>query len=232
MKTDRVSEFTINRLSIYLRCLNLLAASGVTTTSSQVLARQFQLNSAQIRKDLTYFGEFGVRGVGYNVAELRKHLSKILGLGELHRVGIVGAGNLGMALANYRGFDPQYFRVVALFDKDLSRVGETSRSGVFVFHIKDLKPIVARENISIGVICVPAEEAQGVLDLFTDAGITAVLNFAPVRLNAETGVKLKTMDLAISFESLSYFLARTHAGVPEQQPEFLDSESGDKPLPD
>ena len=232
MKTDRVSEFTINRLSIYLRCLNLLAASGVTTTSSQVLARQFQLNSAQIRKDLTYFGEFGVRGVGYNVAELRKHLSKILGLGELHRVGIVGAGNLGMALANYRGFDPQYFRVVALFDKDLSRVGETSRSGVFAFHIKDLKPIVARENISIGVICVPAEEAQGVLDLFTDAGITAVLNFAPVRLNAETGVKLKTMDLAISFESLSYFLARTHAGVPEQQPEFLDSESGDKPLPD
>jgi redox-sensing transcriptional repressor len=232
MKTDRVSEFTINRLSVYLRCLNLLAASGVTTTSSQVLARQFQLNSAQIRKDLTYFGEFGVRGVGYNVAELRKHLSKILGLGELHRVGIVGAGNLGMALANYRGFDPQYFRVVALFDKDLSRVGETSRSGVFVFHIKDLKPIVARENISIGVICVPAEEAQGVLDLFTDAGITAVLNFAPVRLNAETGVKLKTMDLAISFESLSYFLARTHAGVPEQQPEFLDSESGDKPLPD
>jgi len=232
MKTDRVSEFTINRLSIYLRCLNLLAASGVTTTSSQVLARQFQLNSAQIRKDLTYFGEFGVRGVGYNVAELRKHLSKILGLGELHRVGIVGAGNLGMALANYRGFDPQYFRVVALFDKDLSRVGETSRSGVFVFHIKDLKPIVARENISIGVICVPAEEAQGVLDLFTDAGITAVLNFAPVRLNAETGVKLKTMDLAISFESLSYFLARTHAGVPEQQPEFLDSESGDKPIPD
>jgi redox-sensing transcriptional repressor len=232
MKTERVSEFTINRLSIYLRCLNLLAASGVTTTSSQALARQFQLNSAQIRKDLTYFGEFGVRGVGYNVAELRKHLSKILGLGELHRVGIVGAGNLGMALANYRGFDPQYFQVVALFDKDLSRVGETSRSGVFVFHIKDLKPIVARENISIGVICVPAEEAQGVLDLFTDAGITAVLNFAPVRLNAETGVKLKTMDLAISFESLSYFLARTHAGVPEQQAEFLDSESGDKPIPD
>ena len=232
MKTDRVSEFTINRLSIYLRCLNLLAASGVTTTSSQALARQFQLNSAQIRKDLTYFGEFGVRGVGYNVAELRKHLCKILGLRKLHRVGIVGAGNLGMALANYRGFDPQYFQVIALFDKDLSRVGETSRSGVFVFHIKDLKPIVARENISIGVICVPAEEAQGVLDLFTDAGITAVLNFAPVRLNAEPGIKLKTMDLAISFESLSYFLARTQAGVPEPQSEFLDSESGDKTLPD
>ena len=232
MKTERISEFTINRLSIYLRCLNLLAASGVTTTSSQTLARQFQLNSAQIRKDLTYFGEFGVRGVGYNVAELRKHLCKILGLGELHRVGIVGAGNLGMALANYRGFDPQYFQVTALFDKDLSRVGETSRSGVFVFHIKDLKPIVIRENISIGVICVPAEEAQGVLDLFTDAGITAMLNFAPVRLNAESGVKLKTMDLAISFESLSYFLARPSPGAAVQESKFLDSKSEDKTLPD
>jgi redox-sensing transcriptional repressor len=232
MKTERISEFTINRLSIYLRCLNLLAASGVTTTSSQALARQFQLNSAQIRKDLTYFGEFGVRGVGYNVAELRKHLCKILGLSELHRVGIVGAGNLGMALANYRGFDPQYFQVTALFDKDLSRVGETSRSGVFVFHIKDLKPIVIRENISIGVICVPAEEAQGVLDLFTDAGITAILNFAPVQLNSESGVKLKTMDLAISFESLSYFLARPSAGAAVQESKFLESKSEDKTLPD
>jgi redox-sensing transcriptional repressor len=231
MKTDRISEFTINRLSIYLRCLNLLAASGVTTTSSQAMAQQFQLNSAQIRKDLTYFGEFGVRGVGYNVTELRRHLGEILGLEKLHRIGIVGAGNLGLALANYRGFDPQYFQVAALFDKDLSRVGETSRSGVFVFHIKDFRPIVARENITMGVIAVPAEEAQGVLDLITDAGITAVLNFAPVQLNAESGVKLKTMDLAISFESLSYFLARPHAGSMQHQTEFSDSESEDKTLP-
>jgi redox-sensing transcriptional repressor len=208
MKTEKISEFTINRLSIYLRCLNLLAASGVTTTSSQSLARQFQLNSAQIRKDLTYFGEFGVRGVGYNVGELRRHLSKILGLNSIHRIGIVGAGNLGMALANYRGFDPNHFQVAALFDRDLSRVGETSRSGVFVYHIKDLKPIVTREKIHIGVICVPAHNAQEVADLFTDAGITAILNFAPVRLTTEAGIKLKTMDLAISFESLSYFISK------------------------
>jgi len=208
MKTEKISEFTISRLSVYLRCLNLLAASGVTTTSSQALAQQFQLNSAQIRKDLTYFGEFGVRGVGYNVGELRRHLSKILGLDVIHRVGIVGAGNLGMALANYRGFDPSHFQVAAMFDRDLSRVGDTSRSGVFVYHIKDLKPIVTREDIRIGVICVPADEAQEVADLFVDAGITAILNFAPVRLNTEPGVKLKTMDLAISFESLSYFIAK------------------------
>src|SRR5439155_9214993 len=145
MKTEKISEFTISRLSVYLRCLNLLAASGVTTTSSQALAHQFQLSSAQIRKDLTYFGEFGVRGVGYNVAELRQQLSKILGLDVIHRIGIVGAGNLGMALANYRGFDPRHFQVAAMFDRDLSRVGDTSRSRVFVYHIKDLKPIVALE---------------------------------------------------------------------------------------
>jgi len=208
MKTEKISEFTISRLSVYLRCLNLLAASGVTTISSQALAQQFQLNSAQIRKDLTYFGEFGVRGVGYNVGELRRHLSKILGLDAIHRVGIVGAGNLGMALANYRGFDPRHFQVAAMFDLDLSRVGDTSRSGVFVYHIKDLKPIVARENIRIGVICVPADEAQAVADILVDAGITAILNFAPVRLSTEPGVKLKNMDLAISFESLSYFITR------------------------
>lgn len=230
MKTEKISEFTINRLSIYLRCLNLLAASGITTTSSQALAQQFQLNSAQIRKDLTYFGEFGVRGVGYNVEELRRHLSKILGLDRVHRIGIVGAGNLGMALANYRGFDPNHFQVAALFDRDLSRVGDTSRSGVFVYHIKDLKPIVAREKISIGVICVPADNAQEVADLFAGAGITAILNFAPVRLTTEPGVKLKTMDLAISFESLSYFISKP------AQPEsgkFQRTETGDsKTIPE
>ena len=206
MKTERISEFTINRLSIYLRCLNLLALSGTKTTSSQSMAKKFQLNSAQIRKDLTYFGEFGVRGVGYHVDALRRELSKILGLDQLHRIGIVGAGNLGMALANYRGFNPNHFRVAALFDKDLLRVGETSRSGVFVYHIKDLIPIVQKEQIRIGVICVPAEEAQLVGDLFLDAGITAILNFAPVRLNMAGAVKLRNMDLAISFESLSYFI--------------------------
>jgi redox-sensing transcriptional repressor len=225
MKTEKVSEFTINRLSIYLRCLNLLAASGVTTTSSQALAEQFQLNSAQIRKDLTYFGEFGVRGVGYKVADLRQHLSKILGLETIHRIGIVGAGNLGMALANYRGFDPNHFQVAALFDRDLSRVGETSRSGVFVYHIKDLKPLVARENIRIGVICVPADNAQEVANLFINAGITAILNFAPVRLTTEPGVKLKTMDLAISFESLSYFIAKP---TQQETAKFLRTEIRDK----
>ena len=220
---------TVYRLSLYYRSLQRLRANKVETVSSAALAKASGVKPTQLRKDLTYFGEFGVRGVGYSVAELRKHLSKILGLETFHRIGIVGAGNLGMALANYRGFDPNHFQVAALFDRDLSRVGETSRSGVFVYHIKDLKPLVARENISIGVICVPADNAQEVADLFTDAGITAILNFAPVRLTTEPGVKLKTMDLAISFESLSYFIAKP---TYQEAAKFLRTEIRDKTNPD
>ncbi len=104
MKSEKISELTTNRLSVYLRCLNLLAAAGIKTISSQALADQFNMNSAQIRKDLAYFGEFGTRGVGYSVEELRRHLTQILGLDKPHRVGIIGAGNLGTALANYNGF--------------------------------------------------------------------------------------------------------------------------------
>jgi len=227
MKNERISEFTINRLSVYLRCLNLLALNGVKTTSSQSMAKEFQLNSAQIRKDLTYFGEFGVRGVGYHVDDLRRELSRILGLDQLHRIAIVGAGNLGMAVANYRGFSPNHFQVAALFDKDLLRVGENSRSGVFVYHIKDLKPIVLKEQIQIGVICVPAEEAQSVADLLSDAGIAAILNFAPLRLNTSGALKLKNMDLAISFESLSYFIRTVQSTKTTQ----TVRQSGDSVMP-
>src|SRR5512136_2583211 len=123
MKIEKISEFTIYRLSIYLRCLDHLAASGITTTSSKTMAHKFQLNSAQIRKDLTYFGDFGIRGVGYKVDELRTHLRKILGLYNTHRVGIVGAGHLGMALADYHGFPSNPFQVVALFDRNPALAG-------------------------------------------------------------------------------------------------------------
>ncbi|MCA1614430.1 MAG: redox-sensing transcriptional repressor Rex [Acidobacteria bacterium] len=116
MKSEKISELTTNRLSVYLRCLNVLADAGVQTVSSKTLAEQFQLNPAQIRKDLAYFGEFGTRGVGYSVKELREHLTKILGLDRARRVGIVGAGNLGTALANYNGFKDSNFETRALFD--------------------------------------------------------------------------------------------------------------------
>src|SRR3954453_11621516 len=140
MKSEKISELTTNRLSVYLRCLNLLAAAGIKTISSQALADQFNLNSAQIRKDLAYFGEFGVRGVGYFVEELRRHITEILGLDTAHRVGIVGAGNLGTALANYNGFRQSNFEVVALFDNDKEKIGRgVGHAEITVYDVKRIE---------------------------------------------------------------------------------------------
>jgi len=209
MKSEKISELTTNRLSVYLRCLNLLAAAGIKTISSQALADQFSLNSAQIRKDLAYFGEFGVRGVGYFVDELRQHITKILGLDRPHRVGIVGAGNLGSALANYNGFTASNFTVVALFDNDKEKINHAVGDGQIKIHdVRKLARVVREKEIDVMVIAVPARVAQRVLNQVMSAGIKAVLNFAPVRLHARLGVKVKTVDLTISLESLSYFLAR------------------------
>ena len=212
MKTEKISELTTNRLSVYLRCLNLLAAAGINTVSSRALADQFQLNSAQIRKDLAYFGEFGVRGVGYYVDDLRKHITSILGLDTAHRVGIVGAGNLGTALANYNGLRQSNFAVVALFDSDKKKIGQAVGSaGVPVFDVRRIETIVREKEIDVAVIAVPARAAQKVLNQLTSAGLKAVLNFAPARLTSRLGVKVKTVDLTISLESLSYFLAQPGA---------------------
>ncbi|HEX6622481.1 MAG TPA: redox-sensing transcriptional repressor Rex [Pyrinomonadaceae bacterium] len=209
MKSEKISELTTNRLSVYLRCLNLLAAAGIKTISSQALADQFNMNSAQIRKDLAHFGEFGTRGVGYSVDELRRHLTEILGLDRAHRVGIVGAGNLGTALANYNGFAASNFRVVALFDNDRAKIGRrVGEAGVAVHDVRRLARVVRDEEIDVAVVAVPARGAQRVLNQIMSAGVKAVLNFAPVRLHARLGVKVKTVDLTISLESLSYFLAR------------------------
>jgi redox-sensing transcriptional repressor len=205
MKSEKISELTTSRLSVYLRCLNLLAAAGIKTISSQALADQFQLNSAQIRKDLAHFGEFGTRGVGYSVDELRRHLTQILGLDRAHSVGIVGAGNLGTALANYNGFRESNFEVVALFDNDREKIGHAQTA---VYDVKHLARVVREMGVDVAVIAVPARVAQRVLNQVMSAGVKAVLNFAPVRLHARLGVKVKTVDLTISLESLSYFLAR------------------------
>ncbi len=214
MKSEKISELTTNRLSVYLRCLNTLAAAGIKTVSSQALADQFNLNSAQIRKDLAYFGEFGVRGVGYFVEELRRHLTNILGLNTPRRVGIVGAGNLGTALANYNGFRESNFEVVALFDNDREKIGRrVGDAGVVVHDVRRVERVVREEGIDVGVIAVPAREAQKVLNQLTAAGVKAVLNFAPARLRVRLGVKLKTVDLTISLESLSYFLARPQSAA-------------------
>jgi redox-sensing transcriptional repressor len=214
MKSEKISELTTNRLSVYLRCLNTLAAAGIKTISSQALAEQFNLNSAQIRKDLGYFGEFGVRGVGYYVEDLREHITNILGLDKPRRVGIIGAGRLGTALANYNGFGKSNFTVVAVFDNDPQKIG--TRVGPAEIEIQDVKKIervVKAEGIDVAVIAVPARAAQRVLNQVTAAGVRAVLNFAPASLSARLGVKVKTVDLTTSLESLAFFLSGPQASA-------------------
>lgn len=207
MKVEKISELTTNRLSVYLRCLNELSAAGIKTTSSDDLAKRFHLNSAQIRKDLAYFGEFGVRGVGYYVDTLCEHLTKILGLDKEHKVCIIGSGRLGTALADYYKYTQSNFSVAALFDTDKNKIGETIGS-VKVYDIRKFEEIVKKEGIDVAVIAVPSRFAQEVLDLVTNIGIKAVMNFAPTPLKVEDDVKLKSVDLTISLESLSYFLAQ------------------------
>ncbi len=210
--SDGISELTTNRLSIYLRCLNTLDSAGVRTVSSGALADQFHLNAAQIRKDLAYFGEFGVRGVGYYVKELRRHLRQILGIDRSRRVAIMGAGNLGLALADYPGFRDEGFEIAALFDTMRDKVGQRSRHGVPIHDIKDLRAVVRRERITIAVIAVPADAAQAVVNTVVATGIKAILNFSPGALQVPPGVKLKSVDLTVSLESLSFFLAQGETG--------------------
>jgi len=218
MKVEKVSELTTNRLSIYLRCLRELTAEGTKFASSDVLARRFHLNSAQIRKDLANFGEFGVRGVGYNAELLRDHITKILGLDKKHCVGIIGAGRLGTALADYYGFSQTNFTVAALFDDDQTKIG-TKIGDVEVFDTKNFAEIAKKHKIELAVIAVPAEFAQKILEAVTKAGIKAVMNFAPTPLRVDNGVKLKNVDLTISLESLSYFLAKAPVEENNLKPE-------------
>jgi redox-sensing transcriptional repressor len=198
---------TIRRLSVYTRCLLQLEEDGVKTISSQDLAERFNLNSAQVRKDLAYFGEFGVRGIGYYVSGLKAELQRILGLDREWPVALVGLGNLGSALFHYRGFGRQGFRIVAVFDDDPAKY-HREVSGVPVYPASDLAREVRARSIQIAIVAVPAETAQRVADQLVAAGIKAVLNFAPTRIRVPRDVRLKDVDLSIELETLSFYLAR------------------------
>jgi redox-sensing transcriptional repressor len=213
---DQISELTTNRLSLYLRFLNELEGKEVKTVSSKILAEQFGLNAALIRKDLANFGALGVRGVGYVVEDLRRELRSILGLDRRLGVAIIGAGNLGLALADYPGFRREGFRIVALFDNLREKVGRMSRRGVEIYDINDLKEVARREGITIAVIAVPEVSARDVVQTVVRAGITAILNFSPGALRVPAHVKLKSVDLTVSLESLSFYLAR-EAGRSQQR---------------
>jgi redox-sensing transcriptional repressor len=202
---NAVPAVTLNRLSIYLRCLRRLREEGARRVSSEVLARQYRLSAAQIRKDLTQFGEFGVRGVGYDVDQLCERLAALLGVDRTRAIVVVGMGNLGSALARHVGFNNESFAVVGGFDNDAEKVGSTV-GHLEISSISELPEVVERTGAEIGVITVPAPAAQANYDALAAAGVKAVLNFAPVRLKLDPRVQTKNVDLSINLEELGFFL--------------------------
>jgi redox-sensing transcriptional repressor len=205
-----IPEATVGRLPIYLRALVEMAENGATTISSGDLADAAGVNSAKVRKDLSYLGSYGTRGVGYDVAYLIHQVRRELGLTQDWPVVIAGAGNLGHALSNYKGFAERGFRVVALVDNVDSKVGE--RVGdMTVEHIDGLPGIVRREDVAIGVICTPAGAAQEVADRMVVAGIRSILNFAPAVISVPEHVSVRKVDLSIELQILAYYEQRKAA---------------------
>lgn len=201
----KIAEPTVRRLSLYLRFLEEFEDQGIETVSSEALASRGGTTSAQVRKDLSFFGSFGKRGLGYSVGELVQKLREILGLGRTYRVAMIGAGKLGSALVHYRGFRQRGFEIVAIFDSDPAKVGKTW-NGLTVREVKELEPELRRQPVEIAVIVTPAEAAQSVTDRCIALGVKAILNFAPVSLVVPDDVVVKTVNLALELETLSYAL--------------------------
>lgn len=200
-----IADSTVRRLSTYLRYLEDFEARGLATISSEELARRGGTTSAQVRKDLSFFGSFGKRGLGYAVAELAGRIREILGLGRQWRVIIIGAGKIGAALAQYHGFRERGFVILAAYDANPDKVGR-SLDGIDVRDIGQLERDVQRERPDIAVLTVPAGAAQATLDRVVKTGIKAVLNFAPTQLQAPADVAVKTVNMAMELEGLSYAL--------------------------
>lgn len=205
LKTLKIPEATIVRLSVYSRFLKQLEKNDIITVSSGEIAEGVNGSSAQVRKDLAYFGEFGTRGVGYNVQDLNQQILKILGLTDKWNVIIVGAGNLGSALGHYNGFRERGFEIQAVFDNDLNKVG-LKIGDVPIYPISQLDDVVKREKIQIGIVAVPPKYAQEVIDHMVRAGIKAILNFASKIVSVPDNVELRNVDLSVSLEILTFNL--------------------------
>ncbi|MDT4917428.1 MAG: redox-sensing transcriptional repressor [Pseudonocardiales bacterium] len=206
-RDSRVPDATVARLATYLRVLGSIADRGVVTVSSEELAAAAGVNSAKLRKDLSYLGSYGIRGVGYDVSTLTDQISRTLGLTVHRSVALIGVGNLGQALAGYAGFATRGFRIAALLDADPARIGAQLR-GLVVRDIADLAAVVAENAIAIGVLAVPASAAQDVCDRLVSAGVSSILNFAPVVLNVPAHVHLRKVDLAAELQILSFHETR------------------------
>jgi redox-sensing transcriptional repressor len=201
----RIADSTVRRLSIYLRFLEDFETGGLSTISSEELARRGGTTSAQVRKDLSFFGSFGKRGLGYSVPELAGRLREILGLGREWRVFIIGAGKIGAALVQYRGFRQRGFAILAAYDNNAEKIGR-HLEGIEVRDVEQLEADIRREKPDIVVLTVPSEEAQSLVDCVVKAGVRAILNFAPTQLQAPPDVTIKTVNMAMELEGLSFAL--------------------------
>ena len=210
LSSRQIPEASVSRLPVYLRALVDLAERGMHTVSSVALADAAGVNSAKIRKDLSYLGSYGTRGVGYDVEYLLFQISRELGLTQDWSVAIIGFGNLGRALADYGGFTERGFRVVAVFDTDESKIGQMA-GGIPVRHLDDLKDAAREGEIQIGMIATPASAAQEVADRLADAGVKSILNFAPAVINVPPDVSIRKVDLSIELQILSFYQQRTKA---------------------
>lgn len=221
--SKKVSEPTVGRLSLYLRLLGELEEQGVLTASSEELARRGGTTAAQVRKDLSFFGTFGKRGLGYAVAELKETLRSILGLERRWRVAVMGAGRIGGALVGHHELRRQGFNIVAVFDADPRKVGQRW-NGVVVQAESELERVLAAEPVDIVIVAVPAEVAQAVTERVVRAGVRAILNFASTKLVVPPGVAVKNVDMAVELEGLSYALASSERanGGRAVQPTAMD----------
>ncbi|HWR81945.1 MAG TPA: redox-sensing transcriptional repressor Rex [Candidatus Deferrimicrobium sp.] len=199
----RISESTIGRLSLYYRALSLLEKENYETVSSKELARLEKLTPAQVRKDLSFFGSFGTRGLGYPVRELKERIAAILGINRQWRVALVGVGNIGSALVSYKEFQRQGFQIVKLFDNDQRKIG-SNHKGIVVSDSKKLEEELRESGIEIVILAVPATVAQYIVDDVVKAGVTSILNFAPANLRVPDGVYLRNENMAMELEYLSF----------------------------
>jgi redox-sensing transcriptional repressor len=205
LKTLRVPEATVTRLSIYSRFLERLDRNGVTSVSSGEIADGVGVSPAQVRKDLAYFGEFGTRGVGYNVKDLMRYTLKILGLDRHWNLVLVGAGNLGYALCTYKGFNERGFSIVGVFDNDLTKIGKRIND-LEVLPMERMPEIIEGQGARIGIIATPTRAAQEVADFMIKNGIQAILNFAPLPLNLPEYIEVRNVDLSVKLEILTFNL--------------------------
>ncbi len=204
-KEPKISNSVIRRLPIYLRLMQLLKVQGITTISSQDMGVRLDMNPAQIRKDLAYFGEFGRKGVGYEVEYLERKLRQILNLDRQINVALIGAGHLGIALSNYARFQSERISIAGLFDADPNKIGLTVGSLV-VQNFSELTNMVQTKNIQMGIIAVPAIAAQDVCDSLISAGVKIILNFAPINLRVPKEVVLRNTDFTTELQSLAFYI--------------------------